>query len=244
MSAIGMQYIRRVVISDEKDTPMSDMDFTLDFYVYKNKRQHLNKSDLISVIKDGVIMYFAIINGSTIGYGKVNCEINIYDVEKRLQNHIRRVSIIKNIGLTIGESCECETLSNNTCDCFEEGYKIRFEPYFDIPLQDGVNIKYGIITEPITGYDKITEDMVKRFDFGLELKNHVFTFNRGDKVVILVNEDLDVKAYKDSGFGDLMQFNTSVCGANGEYSVVVDGVHYRVYGEMMLVNGEIKVTVR
>ena len=243
MASRGTSYIRRVYVESEKGLSMDEMDFSLDFYVYTSRKLHLDKRDLIHVQKDGESMYFAVIDSKVLGPGYVKCKLTVIDEELRFKSGKRQVSITRMTGIMIGVNCSCSD-ENYECDCFEEGYKIRFEPYHDIPLQDGVNIKYGIITEPITGYDKITEDMVKRFDFGLELKNHVFTFNRGDKVVILVNEDLDVKAYKDSGFGDLMQFNTSVCGANGEYSVVVDGVHYRVYGEMMLVNGEIKVTVR
>lgn len=237
-----MEYIRRVIIESNDGTSMDDMDFTLEFYVLKSKKVRFGKNDLIHVTHQGESMYFVPIDSKLLGQGDVKCKATIVDIERRYVSGRRIIELTRMTGLTLGLNCPCG-VTEYDCECYEEGYKLRFEAYEHIPIQDAVRIFYGAISTPISGYDHITAEMVKNFSSTDSMEHFPVGFNSGDNVVILVNEDIKGKAYKDSGFGKLVSFDEGILGANGQYVLVLDGINYRIYGEKMLVSGEIYVTI-
>ena len=242
MADINTKYIRKVIIESENGKTMDDLDFTLDFYVYTNRLQTLKKSELIRVVKDGEVSYYAIIDSQKLGRGNVKCRIRIIDVEPRIKNMERPVVLTREVGIMIGGCC-CSTPFAHDCGFFEEGYKVSFEAVTDIPKQDAalVTLRYGVLREPISSYGNITEEMVTNFTASDAIENFPLEVNQGDKVVLLVNADMEYYGCKNDGFGGKVPFNTEVLGANGEYSLTVEDVEYRVYGELSLVSGVIMI---
>jgi hypothetical protein len=62
-------------------------------------------------------------------------------------------------------------------------------------------------------------------------------------VLVLIPSSYNYVATKDNGIGGKVPFDTSIMGCNGEKSVKVDGVTYRIYGEFMTVGGELFIYV-
>lgn len=243
MADINTKYIRKVIIESDNGKPMDEMDFTLDFFVYTNRLQTMKKSDLIRVVKDGKAEYYAVIDSLKLGRGNVKCRMKVTDVEPRISGMERPVVLVREVGITIGGCC-CAPYSYHGCDNFEEGYKISFEAVTDIPKQDAQGVMYGIITDIIHSYGEITESMVYGLNTAISLDNVTLDVKQGDKIVVLVNADNPNHAYKGNGLGDLEPFSTSVLGSNGEYSLVVEGTAYRVYGEMALASGEMYIDLK
>jgi hypothetical protein len=83
--------------------------------------------------------------------------------------------------------------------------------------------------------------MVTNFTASDAIENFPLEVNQGDKIVLLVNADMEYYGCKNDGFGGKVPFNTEILGANGEYSLHVENVEYRVYGELSLVSGVIMI---
>ena len=130
----------------------------------------------------------------------------------------------------------------NTIACGD--YKVSFEKKNDIPKNDGTNIYYGTISEPV-GLNEITGAMLRGLDALLiEPAKLNVEVKKGDKVVVAIPKDQELEAYKDNGFREAVEFGNSVMGANGEIEVENNGVCYKIYGEFVLVDGNIKIYIR
>jgi hypothetical protein len=89
----------------------------------------------------------------------------------------------------------------------------------------------------------ITMDMIKHEDSAMQTfegsvgKTSTGLVPEGAYILVAVPEEFNMTAYKDDGLGRKVDFDESVIGANG---VVVnyDGVNYKLYGELSLVEGE------
>lgn len=238
MADVNTRYIRRVIIESDNGTHMDDLDFNLEFFVY-NRTQIIKKSDLIRVVINEEGNYYAVIDSDVLGRGKVLCRANVKDVEPRLKGMVRPVTILSETGIIIGAHC-CNSVDTCSCECYDEGYRIRFEAVNDLPEQGRVGVMYGIINDSIGSYADITEQMT----YGLTAADSLdltMNVNTGDKVVILVNADNPDHAMKGNGVGEFVPFDTKVMGANGEYTITVDNALYRIYGEMMLVSGKLTI---
>ena len=118
-------------------------------------------------------------------------------------------------------------------------------------------IIYGRI--PIAGvggriipYSSITEDMIKncsqlvhgevktmgRTSLGLPSQTAV-----GDYCVVLVPKESGLTVIKDNGIGGKVMFDTDTAGANGDVELTVNNVIYKVYGEMLLAQGNMIIYV-
>lgn len=65
----------------------------------------------------------------------------------------------------------------------------------------------------------------------------------GSLLVVLIPESLNnVRAFKDNGGGSKVSFNTSINGENG-LDMILNGIKYKVYGELMLVNSEVLIYI-
>ena len=118
-------------------------------------------------------------------------------------------------------------------------------------------IIYGRI--PIAGvgghvipYSSITEDMIKncsqlehrevttmgRTSFGLPSQ-----ITEGDYAIVLVPKESGYTVTKDNGIGGKASFDTDTAGANGDVELTVNNVIYKVYGEMLLAQGQMFIYV-
>lgn len=243
MADVNTKYIRRVILEAENGKSMDELDFTLDFFVYTNRVQTMKKSELVRVSTEEGVLYYAVIDSQKLGRGNIRCRARIVDVEPRLSGMERPVVIVREVGIMIGGNHCCNVPSTHVCDCFEEGYNIKFEAVTDIPKQKEQGVMYGIINDNIQSYGDITEQMVFKLDTADTINNVTLNVRRSDKIIVLVNADNPSHAMKGNGFGGFVPFNTDILGANGEYTLSVEGVLYRIYGEMTLVSGKLNINI-
>ena len=113
-------------------------------------------------------------------------------------------------------------------------------------------IIYGRI--PIAGvgghiipYSSITEDMIK--NCSQLVHGEVKTMGKtslglpsqtaeGDYCIVLVPKESGYTVTKDNGIGGKVIFATDVAGANGDVELTVNNVVYKVYGEILLAQGQ------
>ena len=113
-------------------------------------------------------------------------------------------------------------------------------------------IIYGRI--PIAGvgghiipYSSITEDMIK--NCSQLVHGEVKTMGRtslglpsqtaeGDYCIVLVPKESGLTVTKDDGIGGKSEFATEVAGANGDVELTVNNIIYKVYGEILLAQGQ------
>lgn len=239
----------QVSIDSHRDQSMQDMEFSLEFYVYENRRQAVSKQNLIRIDRnDGTSMFFAMLDTRTLGTGVLMCNIRISDPEARWKGGKRPVFIRRNTGCGVGGAADIPHYSIQKS--WEEGYKIDFNTVWSIPKAEVAYIFYGHLVNQITSYSDITQEMlvspenhIVSVSSGKMGKTSCGVMEEGDKVVVLIPVDTSYEATKDNGFGGQMPFNTQLLGSNGENLVTIDGVQYRAYGEMMTTEGEMFVYV-
>ena len=118
-------------------------------------------------------------------------------------------------------------------------------------------IIYGRI--PIAGvgghiipYSSITEDMIK--NCSQLVHGEVKTMGKtslglpsqtteGDYCIVLVPKESGYTVTKDDGIGGKSEFSTEVAGANGDVELTVNNVVYKVYGEILLAQGQMFIYV-
>ena len=118
-------------------------------------------------------------------------------------------------------------------------------------------IIYGRI--PIAGvgghiipYSSITEDMIK--NCSQLVHGEVKTMGKtslglpsqtteGDYCIVLVPKESGLTVTKDDGIGGKASFDTDTAGANGDVELTVNNVIYKVYGEMLLAQGQMFIYV-
>ena len=248
MELQGTGYIIEVTIDSVKGTLMRDLDFSVSFFVYTNRRETFHKNDLIHIQMDEGDKYYALLDSRRVGSGELKCDITIKDPEPRWAGGARPVVLRHSTGKIIGANCGNSL--KNTCGLYEEGFKVAFNFVWGIPKAEVAYIFYGHLVNQLTSYADITSDMlvspenhIVSVSSGRMGKTSCGVMEEGDKVVVLIPVDTDYTATKDNGFGGQMPFNSQILGSNGENIVTIDGVKYRAYGEMMTTEGEMFVYV-
>lgn len=249
MELVGIGYMIETTIESYRGVAMRDLDFELSFFVYTNRREKFRKSDLIHIEQSDGDRYYAFLDTRKVGEGELMCDITIKDPEARWPGGARPVVLRHSTGKFIGARCG-NSFRNNTCNAYEEGYKVSFNFVWGLPKAEVAYIFYGHLVNQLTSYADITSDMLVSPDnhivsvsAGKMGKTSCGMMDEGDKVVVLIPVDTDYTATKDNGFGGQMAFNTQIMGSNGENVVTVDGVQYRAYGEMMTTEGEMFIYV-
>lgn len=105
---------------------------------------------------------------------------------------------------------------------------------------------YGYISAELSDYSDITDAMIKAsVEGGTVVQQDLQTLDKtaigglsaGDSLVVLLPLSSGYVATSDSGIGTKVPFITEVMGANGEITLDIEGVTYKVYGEFMLLSG-------
>ena len=249
MELQGTGYIIEILIDSVKGSLIRDIDFSVSFFVYTNRRETFHKSELIHIQMTEGDKYYALLDSRKVGSGELKCDITINDPEPRWAGGARPVILRHSTGKVIGAPCGT-SMYGNVCGEYEEGYKVGFNFVYGLPKPDLGYIFYGHLVNQLTSYSDITSDMlvspenhIISVDAGAMGKTSCGVMEEGDKVVVLIPVDTSYTAKKDNGFGGQMAFNTAIMGSNGENIVNIDGVQYRAYGEMMTTEGEMFVYV-
>lgn len=213
---------------------LDDVDYVIHFYIERDRMVSFRKSELVKVYPEDGVKYYAMIDG--LERGHLMCRVEIVDHEAFWSDGKRPVVISGYTGYDIG-LCGGE---GKELGC--NGYSVRFEQVEDIPA-DYAPFYIGAVKE-VDDYAEITAEMVK----GLEMCSARTLYKEleaeeGDRVVVAVPYDKRMLvAYKDNGIGGMMQFSTSIMGANG-LMLMIDDVPYRVFGEFMTVGGKLKIYI-
>ena len=97
-------------------------------------------------------------------------------------------------------------------------------------------------------YSAITAEMIKTAT-NVEKRPCVVTVDyradcaNNDYMIIAIPKDSARVGKKDNGFGGHVVFDTETAGANGEVELEIDGVMYKLYGEICLAAGVFKLQV-
>ena len=248
MELPGTGYMIQVLIDSYRGVEMKNLDFTLEFYVHPNRREALRKSDLIRIDKEDGADFVAMLDTRRLGTGTLWCDIHISDPESRWPGGSRPVVLKRNTGKVIG--CHSVPVPVHAADNWCEGYKVGFNFLWTLPKAEVAYIFYGHLVNQLDSYSDITADMlvspenhIVSVSAGKMGKTSCGVMEEGDKVVVLIPVDTQYVATKDNGFGGQMPFSTTILGSNGENIVVVDGVQYRAYGEMMTTEGEMFIYI-
>ena len=114
---------------------MRDLDFSLRFYVQRNRYIQVFKSDLIHINKkEEGDLYFALIDSSILGPGSLRCEVSIKDSEPRwMKSGMRPIKLDYATGLTIGSHTSMASTSGvNRRAEYDEGFKVTFNHVWGI----------------------------------------------------------------------------------------------------------------
>lgn len=209
---------------------------SVEFYIEREKTIKFLKEDLIKVYKDEGIEYYAPVNANELGRGHLMAAVEFEDREPMYPSGGRRVVVSGFTGYTI--PCMGE---GNTISCGD--YAATFKKVKDIPKNEGTKIYIGSVKRWVIGYEYITEKMVKSLTMEeVEPIEQTVNVEEGDRFVVAIPKDWDLKAYKDNGFGGKVPFSTSVMGANG-IELKIDDIKYKLYGEFITVGGELKIYI-
>lgn len=250
MSEIGTGYIIQVQVETcKRDVRMEDVGFSVDFYVYPNRRVHFDKREMIRVAREDCDWYFALLDSERVGKGQLRARVNISDPVSQWPGGKRPVIIDRLTGKIIGGH-SCSTYGTEGCDCFDEGYRVSFNFVDGLPRAEVAYIFYGNLVNQIMSYSDITQEMLVSPD------NHIISVQadrmgktslgqmaEGARIVVLIPNDTPYTATKDNGIGGKVPFNESIMGANGNHTVTIDGIVYRAYGELLTTDGEMFIYV-
>lgn len=213
----------------------AEPDYSLEFYVEREHTVMLDKSELVRVITDSGERFFALLD-LDMKRGHLMCCVRVKDNEPLFE---RTQEFRVYTGITLG-SCLCKHQEVTQCG----GYTFTFNAVDDVPKDINALIYYGVIKDNIS-YNEITENTLRALDKMKEgaLGRTQIEASAGDRVVILVPSNSLLIPRKDNGFGSKVAFDTSVMGANGETKVIANGIEYRVYGELMTVDGNLYIYI-
>ena len=217
----------------------SEDDFALEFYVEREKTQRFEKSELVRVTTEEGVRWYAMVDAAF--RGNLMCRAEIIDKEAHCGE--RPVVATGYTGYAIGD-CLCGKGGGINC----QGYTFTFKCVANIPKDINSKIYYGVIKERVIDYKYITEEMVANLTTApVEPISVSVEVKEGDRLVVLIPYEEYLTAYKVSvlneGVSAMLPFNTQVMGANGEMTLMVNGIKYKVFGEFIIVDGIINICV-
>jgi hypothetical protein len=199
---------------------------SVEFYTRREKVIKFLKEDLIKVYRNNDIEYYAPVNANELGRGHLMAAVEFEDREPMYPAGGRRVTVSGFTGYTI--PCLGE---GNTIACGD--YEVSFERMSNIPKSDAV-IYYGI--------GDLENPDIRELNGIKEINEIDFSFNAGDSIVVAIPKDRGMVAKKDNGFGGRIEFSEKIKGANGK-EITLNGMAYKIYGEFMVVKGNLKVYI-
>ena len=202
---------------------------SVEFYIERENVIKIDKEDFIKVFLGNAIEYYLPVDANCLGRGHVMAAVEFADRENAYPGRERKVVVNGFTGYTI--PCMGE---GNTIGC--SGYEVSFEAVQDIPRSDAV-IHYGVMTDD---FERIEMRVLTRVK---DIEEIELSFKAGERMVVLIPYDRDEVVKKDNGFGGKVPFSTSVDGRNGEVAMLDDGMKYKVYGELMIVDGTLKLYI-
>lgn len=208
----------------------------IELYIERDRVIRINREDFVEVFCKGKVEYYIPVDANKLGRGHLMASVEFEDKELCFPRGKRRVTVNGFTGYSI--PCMGE---GNTISCGD--YEVSFQKQSDIPENEGTHIYVGAAGR-VVGYEYITEGMIKSLPSYEAKKQEIpVVAKEGDRFVVSIPYDKDLKAYKDNGFGGRVPFNENIMGANGDLIVKVDGVKHRIYGEFFTTEGNLKIYI-
>lgn len=209
---------------------------SVEFYIEREKSIKIDKEDFIKVFRSNTVEYYLPVDANYLGRGHLMAAVEFVDKELAYPGKERRVTVSGYTGYSI--PCMGE---GNTISC--GGYEITFKKETNIPQNEGTKIYTGT-TERVVGYEFIAEKMIKNLaQHDVKAMELSLLAQAGERFVVAIPFDQELKAYKDNGFGGKVPFFENPMGANGNIEVEVDGVRYKIYGEFFTTTGNSKIYI-
>ena len=252
MADKGTGYIVGIDIEAINGKTMNELDFNVEFFISNTRTKTFTKEDMIRVRGITKDRYFVLLDSSVLGIGHLMARTEIKDSVEEWEGGVRPVVITKYTGKAVGvnitpealQPCTFRILQQANNEIYEEGYCVKFRFWNRLPKDEYSYIYFGKLTVPISSFADITADMVQGLNrvYALKMKKtSLGEINVGETIIVAVPEEKNNGAYKDNGFDEPMKFAEEILGSNGGHTVVVDGINYRIFGELMIVNGEMFV---
>ena len=254
MADKGTGYIVEIDIESINGNTMNELDFNVEFFISNTRTKAFIKEDMVRVRGITKDIYFVVLDSSVLGIGHLMARTEIMDPVEEWENGVRPVVITKYTRKAVGvntipealQPCTFRILQQANDEIYEEGYCVKFRFWDRLPKDEYSYIYFGKLTVPISSFADITADMIQGLNHidALKMeKTSLGEINVGETIIVAVPEEKSNRAYKDNGFDEPMKFAEEILGSNGGHTVVVDGINYRIFGELMIVNGEMFVYV-
>lgn len=123
-----------------------------------------------------------------------------------------------------------------------EMVKLCLHPTYDVKVQMFYGILDPDVVGPITDYFDINVDMLDNSDLvstkpGTRPSIKIQDIKEGQYIIVAIPAMYSCEVTKDDGFGNKVMFDEDIVGANG-IDIEINGQDYRVYGELVLVEGD------
>ena len=202
----------------------------VEFYTERDRAVRLDKADLVRVFRDDKVEYYATLDTELIGRGHLMARVEFKDKERMYLHGERLVVASGSLGLAIPYFINI----GDVAELSGEKYKVKFCVVEDIPKSDAV-VYYGV--------GDLDNPELAALTAMKEPGEVLISFNKGECIVVAVPYDWFEQAYKDNGLGYAVPFSETVKGRNGEV-MNIDEIRYKIYGEFMVVGGELKLYIR
>lgn len=254
MADKGTGYIVEVDIESISGLTAEELDFNVEFFISDTCTKTFSKEDMIRVKGRKKNRFFVLLDSSVLGIGHLMARTTISDPMAKWENGVRPVVITKYTGKAVGvnvlpetiQPCTFWKLQQTDNESYEEGFCVKFNFWNRLPEDEYLYIYYGKITESISSLDDITAEMIQGLDHIDALKMEKTSLGEigiGETIIVALPEEIANTAFKDNGFDEPMEFSEEVLGSNGEKIVEIDGTNYRIFGELMIVDGEMFIYV-
>lgn len=202
----------------------------VEFYTERDRAVRLEKADLVRVFCGDKVEYYATLDTELIGRGHLMARVEFKDKERMFLDGERLVVASGSLGLEIPYFINI----GDVAELSGEKYKVKFCVVEDIPKSDAV---------VYCGVGDLDNPELAALTAMKEPGEVLISFNKGECIVVAVPYDWFEQAYKDNGLGYAVPFSETVKGRNGEV-MDIDEIRYKIYGEFMVVGGELKLYIR
>lgn len=209
---------------------------SVEFYIERERSIKMDKDDLVKLsAENGEHEFYVTLDTSRLGRGHLMARVEFEDRGIMYPGGTRPVVVSGWTGYSIPGMGNGNVIK-------DEEHEVSFIRVNRIPAAFGSTAYMGVLKRSILSFAEITEEDVLALERTGAGGTASYNVEAGDKLLVVIPRISDCKGYKGDGFGGMIPFSTSVMGENGT-EMNIGGVKHKIYGEMIIVNGIIKLYV-
>lgn len=245
-------YNVKVDIQSKDGMPMSALGFECEFWIDCGGRKLvIGKENMVEVVKDcRPTEYYAQFYNTELGgaNGWLMCTVAIQQPDPTWDCGYRDVTIEDVFtGIYIGKKCgRLQRPPRHVCNGkhWQDGFRVEFKKVDYLPKASYPYIYFGTLRGDFMHFEAVTTGMAQTLQTATERPNRpiFLNVNAGETVTVLVPFEMDLNVTKDDGFGNKVEFDEELFGANG-VPVMLGDDRYRAYGERMTVTGRMVIFI-